>query len=155
MLFKLQRKAFLNQLSCFSKFNYVSKIYNNVNNESNIDEWDYENTRFNKYGLSDDYELIKKIGRGKYSEVFLGIDLLKKEKVVIKVLKPVRQSKIEREIMILKRMQGVSNVIQLKEVIKERGSNTPCLVMEWIQNTSDTKTLFQQMNSEDIQYYMY
>lgn len=49
----------------------------------------------------DDYELIRKIGRGKYSEVFDGISVVTKKKVVIKVLKPVKKRKIKREIKIL------------------------------------------------------
>jgi casein kinase II subunit alpha len=53
-----------------------------------------------------DYEILKKVGRGKYSEVFEGIrvNVLEKEdkeKVIIKVLKPVRQKKVKREIKIL------------------------------------------------------
>jgi len=36
----------------------------------------------------DDYEIIKKLGRGKYSEVFEGINILNNQRVVIKVLKP-------------------------------------------------------------------
>lgn len=38
----------------------------------------------------DDYEIIKKLGRGKYSEVFEGINILNNQRVVIKVLKPGR-----------------------------------------------------------------
>jgi len=34
------------------------------------------------------YEVISKLGRGKYSEVFEGINSLTNEKCVIKVLKP-------------------------------------------------------------------
>lgn len=36
----------------------------------------------------DDYEIIKKLGRGKYSEVYEGINVNTDEKVVIKILKP-------------------------------------------------------------------
>jgi len=45
--------------------------------------------------------VIKKIGRGKYSEVFEGMSLSLNRKVVIKVLKPVKKRKIKREIKIL------------------------------------------------------
>lgn len=45
--------------------------------------------------------MIKKIGRGKYSEVFFGISALTKKNMVIKVLKPVKKRKIKREIKIL------------------------------------------------------
>jgi serine/threonine protein kinase len=36
----------------------------------------------------DDYEIIRKLGRGKYSEVYEGINVNNDEKVVIKILKP-------------------------------------------------------------------
>ena len=40
---------------------------------------------------NDQYEIIRKIGRGKYSEVFEGIRFPQQQKVVIKVLKPVKK----------------------------------------------------------------
>ena len=42
------------------------------------------------------YEIIKKIGRGKYSEVYEGINSQTNERVVIKILKPVKKTKIRR-----------------------------------------------------------
>ena len=36
----------------------------------------------------DNYEIIEKLGRGKYSDVFLGINIKTQKKVVLKVLKP-------------------------------------------------------------------
>ena len=60
----------------------------------------------------DNYEIIKKIGRGKYSEVYEGINTANNERIVIKILKPgkssfnltlvlVKKTKIRREIKIL------------------------------------------------------
>ena len=40
------------------------------------------------YSKQDDYEIIRKLGRGKYSEVYEGININNDEKVVIKILKP-------------------------------------------------------------------
>ena len=36
----------------------------------------------------DNYEIIKKIGRGKYSEVYEGINAQTTQRIVIKILKP-------------------------------------------------------------------
>ena len=36
----------------------------------------------------DNYEIIKKIGRGKYSEVYEGINTQTNQRIVIKILKP-------------------------------------------------------------------
>jgi serine/threonine protein kinase len=41
-----------------------------------------------KFRNQDDYEIVKKMGRGKYSEVYEGISVVNNMKIVIKVLKP-------------------------------------------------------------------
>ena len=46
------------------------------------------------------YELGRPLGRGKYSEVYEGVDSNNDRKIVIKLLKPVRYAKIKREIRI-------------------------------------------------------
>jgi casein kinase II subunit alpha len=40
----------------------------------------------------DDYEVIRKLGKGKYSEVYEGINVNTDKKVVIKILKPGKKS---------------------------------------------------------------
>lgn len=40
----------------------------------------------------DDYQLVRKLGRGKYSEVFEAIDVTNSEKCVVKILKVMRSS---------------------------------------------------------------
>lgn len=42
----------------------------------------------------DDYEVVRKVGRGKYSEVFEGVHCTDGEKCVIKILKPVKKKKV-------------------------------------------------------------
>jgi casein kinase II subunit alpha len=42
----------------------------------------------------DDYMVVKKVGRGKYSEVFEGMHCTDNEKCVIKILKPVKKKKV-------------------------------------------------------------
>lgn len=39
------------------------------------------------FRLQDDYQIVRKLGRGKYSEVFEAINITNNEKCVIKVLK--------------------------------------------------------------------
>lgn len=53
------------------------------------------------WGDIENYECYHKLGRGKYSEVFQGYCKKNNNKVVIKVLKPVKSEKIYREIKIL------------------------------------------------------
>jgi serine/threonine protein kinase len=42
----------------------------------------------------DDYEVVRKVGRGKYSEVFEGVNTFNNECCVIKILKPVKKKKV-------------------------------------------------------------
>lgn len=65
------------------------------------------------------YEISRKIGRGKYSEVFAGVNALNQEKCVIKVLKPVKKKKIKREIKILQNLTGGPNIIGLLDVVRD------------------------------------
>lgn len=43
----------------------------------------------------DDYEVVRKVGRGKYSEVFEGVNVNSNERCVIKILKPVKKKKVK------------------------------------------------------------
>jgi casein kinase II subunit alpha len=73
----------------------------------------------------DHYEIVRKVGRGKYSEVFEGINIQNEEKCIIKVLKPVKKKKIKREIKILQNLAGGPNVIGLLDVVRDPQVRTP------------------------------
>ena len=49
---------------------------------------------FGFFREQDDYEVVRKVGRGKYSEVFEGINMNSNEKCVIKIIKPVKKKKV-------------------------------------------------------------
>jgi serine/threonine protein kinase len=68
---------------------------------------------------TENYEIVRKIGRGKYSEVFEGINVVNNEKCVVKVLKPVKKKKIKREIKILQILSGGPNIIALLDVVRD------------------------------------
>lgn len=44
--------------------------------------------------IQDNYEVVRKLGRGKYSEVFEGVNIVNNESCVIKILKPVKKKKV-------------------------------------------------------------
>ena len=71
------------------------------------------------WGDVNNYECYHKLGRGKYSEVFLGYCSPNNKKCVIKVLKPVKAEKIYREIKILQALYGGPNIVKLMDLIKE------------------------------------
>ncbi|EMG49184.1 cka Casein kinase II subunit alpha [Candida maltosa Xu316] len=131
----------------------VSRVYTDVLASKPQSYWDYDDLNI-KWNAQENYEIIKKLGRGKYSEVFLGIDLSKGEKVVIKVLKPVKRKKIKREISILKNLVDGPNIISLLDVVREPQSKTPGLIFEHVNNV-DFRTLYPTFSDLDIRYYMY
>ena len=83
--------------------------------------------------------MVRKVGRGKYSEVFEGIHSGNNQKCVIKILKPVKK-KIKREIKILQNLTGGPN-IKLLDIVREPQSKTPSLIFEYVNNT-DFKVLY-------------
>lgn len=98
--------------------------------------------------------MVRKLGRGKYSEVFEGYNSKSNIPCVIKILKPVKKKKIKREILILQNLSGGPNTIQLLDYVRDPHSETPSLIFEYIDN-QDFKTLYPTLNDGDIRYYMY
>lgn len=131
----------------------LPKLYADVNVHKPREYWDYESLPI-QWAAPDDYEVVRKIGRGKYSEVFEGINIRTDEKVVVKILKPVKKKKIKREIKILQNLRGGPNVIQLLDVVKDPQSRTPSLVFEYVNNT-DFKVLYPQLTDLEVRYYIY
>lgn len=93
-------------------------------------------------------------GRGKYSEVFEGINVVNYQKCVIKVLKPVKKKKIKREIKILQNLAGGPNVVALLDVVRDNQSKTPSLVFEAVNNT-DFRTLYPRFSDYDVRFYVH
>jgi casein kinase II subunit alpha len=123
--------------------------------------YDYENNQFpsqtGHVRSVDDYALTRRLGTGKFSDVFEAVDVNLEKKiaankppsvvdprtlVVVKCLKPVAERKIRREIMVLERAAQVPNIARLIALVvspnyfeKYRGSSTdlprmPALVMQ-------------------------
>ncbi|CAN3357634.1 casein kinase II subunit alpha [Diutina catenulata] len=130
----------------------VARVYADVLASKPQSYWDYDDVQI-QWNSQENYEIIKKLGRGKYSEVFLGVDLTQGTKCVIKVLKPVKRKKIKREISILKNLVGGPNVITLFDVVREPQSKTPGLIFEHVDNI-DFRTLYPTFSDHDIRYYM-
>ena len=131
----------------------MSRVYPDVNVKRPREYWDYESLVVN-WGHQDDYEVVRKIGRGKYSEVFEGFNVINKARCVIKILKPVKKKKIKREIKILQNLCGGPNIIRLLDIVRDPQSKTPCLIFEYINNT-DFKVLYPTLSDADIRYYVY
>lgn len=63
-----------------------ARVYADVNSHKPREYWDYESYVVD-WGQQDDYQLVRKLGRGKYSEVFEAINVTNNEKCVVKILK--------------------------------------------------------------------
>ena len=128
-----------------------ARVYAEANDEKPREYWDYEALSV-QWGEQDDYEVVRKLGRGKYSEVFEGRHV-NGGKCVIKILKPVKKKKIKREIKILQNLTGGVNVIKLLDVVREPTTKTPSLIFEHVNNT-DFKVLYPTLTDYDIRYYI-
>ncbi|CAI5997389.1 unnamed protein product [Closterium sp. NIES-65] len=130
-----------------------ARIYADVNVQRPKEYWDYEALTV-QWGDQDDYEVVRKVGRGKYSEVFEGVNAVNSEKCIIKILKPVKKKKIKREIKILQNLCGGPNIIRLLDIVRDPQSKTPSLIFEFVNNT-DFKVLYPTLSDYDIRYYIY
>lgn len=130
-----------------------ARVYADVNARRPDDYWDYESLTL-QWGEQDNYEVVRKVGRGKYSEVFEGISVQRTEKCIIKILKPVKKKKIKREIKILQNITNGPNIIKLLDIVRDPESKTPSLIFEYVNNT-DFKVLYPTFSDYDIRYYMY
>ncbi|KAI8893279.1 kinase-like domain-containing protein [Globomyces pollinis-pini] len=131
----------------------IAREYVNVNESMPKEYSDYDNLDISWSG-QDNYEIIRKVGRGKYSEVFEGINIKIMEKCVIKVLKPIKKTKIKREIKILQNLSGATNIIQLLDVVRDPQSKTPALIFEHVNNL-DFKVLYPKLSDFDVRYYIF
>ena len=62
----------------------VARIYADVNAKKPRDHWDYDNLVI-EWGNQENYEVARKVGRGKYSEVFEGFSCVTGAKCIVKV----------------------------------------------------------------------
>lgn len=127
----------------------ISRVYASVNTDHDPSYYDYNSYTF-PTGNIDQYRITARIGRGKYSEVFEG-KMENHEKIVIKVLKPVKQSKINREVMILKHLSH-KNIISLVDTVYDKETEVNSLIFNYIKHI-DTCTFFDKLNLNNIRFY--
>lgn len=92
------------------------------------------------------------MGRGKYAHVFEGRNIATKEKVVIKVLLPIKPTKIKREYHILKQLDH-PNIIKVLDIVKCSHLRTASLVFEPFEH-QDFRELYPRLQLNDIKIYM-
>jgi casein kinase II subunit alpha len=133
----------------------IARVYADVNANMPRAYWDYDSVNIS-WGVLENYEVVRKIGmrlppgegtclvcsltlafpgRGKYSEVFEGINVVNYQKCVIKVLKPVKKKKIKREIKILQNLSGGPNIVALLDVVRDN-QVTERWMGDWVETAS-------------------
>ncbi|CCW62883.1 unnamed protein product [Phytomonas sp. EM1] len=119
--------------------------------------WNYEDFEIEFNNDLEAYDAHQKIGQGKYSEVFRGWNRTTGRPCVLKILKPVRYRKIQREISILQNLCGGPNVVRLLDVLQDARTNTIVLVTEYVENPVTLRWLMNKslLENFDLRYYMY
>ena len=107
-----------------------------------------------KWDSPERYQIIRKVGRGKYSEVFKGIDVQTGDAVSIKYLKPVRFAKIKREIKIMQQLSGGPSILPLLATVREPTTNAPSLITRWVES-KDFKEFYFGLTDYELRYYFY
>eukprot|EP00005_Dracoamoeba_jomungandri_P003920 CAMPEP_0174259472 /NCGR_PEP_ID=MMETSP0439-20130205/8293_1 /TAXON_ID=0 /ORGANISM="Stereomyxa ramosa, Strain Chinc5" /LENGTH=371 /DNA_ID=CAMNT_0015343369 /DNA_START=143 /DNA_END=1258 /DNA_ORIENTATION=- len=134
----------------------ISKVHADFNAEQPRDYWNYKHYH-PKYGTYDNYQWYphRKLGRGKFCEVYAGTDRRSGDDVVLKKLKPgMKRRKIRREVKILHNVQGGPNIIKLYDVIREPYINTTTLVFEFVDNIY-WKKIYQSFSDYEIRFYIF
>lgn len=132
----------------------VARVFADVNSKQPQSYWDYEAVTV-QWGDQDRYLIDDRVGRGKYSEVFSGIDTFNNnQRIIIKVLKPVKTKKIKREIKLLQELYGGKNIIKLLDLVRDVELRTPSFIFEYIRN-DDHRELYPRLTDLDIRFYLF
>ncbi len=130
----------------------VARYYRDVNRHRSNEYWDYENIKLS-FGDQSNYEIVQNIGRGKYSDVYEGLNITNNKLCVIKTLKPVLYDKVLREVKVLQNLCKGTNIIELYDIVQDGPSGRFSLIFEHVDNT-DFKILYPTLTDKDIRYYM-
>ncbi|EPR78793.1 Casein kinase II alpha subunit [Spraguea lophii 42_110] len=128
----------------------ISKINSDYNEKQGESYWDYENYKIN-LGDIDDYYIYKNIGKGKYSEVFEG-RTKNGDKCVIKVLKPVKERKILREIKILNTLKH-KNIVEMIDVVRDGECDNYSLIFNYVEHV-ETRQFFCKIGVDQFKIYL-
>jgi casein kinase II subunit alpha len=130
----------------------VSRIYADVN-QARGEQW-YNHKSFEpQWNPPDNYSLVKKVGRGKYSTVFKAMHKRRTD-CAIKILVPLDPKRYLREIKILTNLAGQKNIVRLLDLVRDPMTGIYSFVFEWV-DFYDWRSLYQSFNIDDIRLYMY
>jgi casein kinase II subunit alpha len=131
----------------------VSKVYPHACQERGEDWYEVDNWELPK-NPPDPYELVDWLGSGKYSDVFTAYRNQDYNTLVaIKVLKPVRAQKYNREAKILLDLRGGPNIVELIDIVQNPRTGQYSFVFEHIEEM-DYQHLFASITPEETAFYL-
>ncbi|OHS92932.1 CMGC family protein kinase [Tritrichomonas foetus] len=133
------------------KIDTASRVYRDVNKSKGADWYDCENWEL-PADIPKDIEIADWIGTGKYSDVFIGYK--NQQMVALKVMKPVRPLKYNREAKILMNLKDGPNIVQLLEIVQNPQTLQYTFVFEYIPNC-DFFQLLQNFTDHEVKYYLF
>jgi casein kinase II subunit alpha len=107
-----------------------------------------------EWGNQEKYEVLQQLGKGKYGEVFEGVNLEDGGRCVVKIMRPVKEQRLKREIKILRLVSGGPNIITLREVVRDPDTKTPCFIFDFV-DSMPLKELQSVVTDMDVRNYMY
>jgi len=131
----------------------MSRVYASVNLKNPPEYWD-DTLPDVKWGTLESFTVVRQLGKGKYGEVFEGIDLRSGAQCVVKIMKPVKEHRLRREMKILRHVAGGPRIIRLLEVLRDPDTRTPCFVFDLV-NAMNFRELQQAVSDYDVRHYMY
>ena len=72
---------------------------------------------------------------------------------VIKIMKPVKEHRLRREIKILRHLSGGPHIIRLLEVLRDPDTKTPCFVFDLV-NATGFRELQACVTDIDVRFYI-
>lgn len=107
------------------------------------------------YRVQEHYELTDKVGRGKYADVYSGVNMVTGDQVAVKIFKPVKKNKIRREVKIMHQLDH-PNILKPLDVVRDTATKTPAMVTEYVnQGPRDIKKIFSNFELDDVKHYLY
>ena len=106
------------------------------------------------------YEVTDKIGRGKYADVFKGVNMETGAEVALKVLHPrklfslVTKKKIQREVWVMQKLKDCTSTAKLLEVVRDPGPHSISLVLEYVPS-ADYRELYPKFTDAEVRQYMF
>ncbi|KAF8893840.1 kinase-like domain-containing protein [Infundibulicybe gibba] len=112
----------------------MARVYTNVNHTLGRSWYDYDNFHI-EWSQPERYEIIGRLGGGKYSEVGLF-------------------QKIKREMKVLRNLRGGPNVVELLDVVRDASHRHHSLVLEYV-DSFDWKQLVSTLSELEVKHYLF